>query len=214
MSYSGSGDVTAPLAKPSGSPLGCAAADFAGFPAGAIALVQRGACTFRSKTDDVARFVYDGDDSTGTGTAGPPGSDVIESVFYGLFESQGLPAEPSPLNGRSDYGPFIGVGIPAGGLFTGAEGVKTAAQAAAYGGTAGIAFDPCYHAACDTYDDVALDTMSDAIAHAVITFAQSTELVNGVRGKGNANRPALGEDDGAGTGGGGSLHDDHEEEAA
>jgi Zn-dependent M28 family amino/carboxypeptidase len=166
-----------------------------------------------------ARFVYDGDNSTGTGSVGPAGSDVIEDVFYGYFESQGLPAEPSPFNGRSDYGPFIaaGVGIPAGGLFTGAEGIKTAAQAAKYGGTAGVAFDPCYHAACDNYannNDVALDTNSDAIAHAVITFAQNTELVNGIRGKGNFKRPATGEEDGTGTGGGGGLHDDHHDEEA
>ena len=166
-----------------------------------------------------ARFVYDGDNSTGTGAAGPAGSDVIERVFYGYFQSVGLYAEPSPFNGRSDYGPFIaaGVGIPAGGLFTGAEGIKTAAQAAKYGGTAGVAYDPCYHAACDTTANVsttAIDTMSDAIAHSVITFAQSTELVNDVRGKGNFKRPAQGENDGTGTGGGGGLHDDHHDEEA
>ncbi|HVF03252.1 MAG TPA: M28 family metallopeptidase [Frankiaceae bacterium] len=165
------------------------------------------------------RFVYDGDNSTGTGSVGPAGSDVIERVFYGYFESQGLAAEPTPFNGRSDYGPFIApsVGIPAGGLFTGAEGVKTAAQAAKYGGTAGVAFDPCYHAACDTYANVnltGLDQMSDAIAHAIITFGQSTELVNGVRGKGNHKRPAQGENDGTGTGGGGGLHDEHDHDEA
>jgi Zn-dependent M28 family amino/carboxypeptidase len=166
-----------------------------------------------------SRFVYDGDNSTGTGSVGPAGSDVIERVFYGYFESQGLYAEPSPFNGRSDYGPFIApaVGIPAGGLFTGAEGVKTATQAARYGGTAGVAYDACYHAACDTTSNVnltALDQMSDAIAHATITFAQSTELVNDVRGKGNFKRPALGGNDGTGTGGGGGLHDEHEGEEA
>lgn len=163
-----------------------------------------------------ARFVYDGNNSTGTGSVGPAGSDVIERVFYGYFSSAGLPAEPTPFNGRSDYGPFIGVGIPAGGLFSGAEGIMTAAQALRYGGTAGLAYDPCYHAACDTFannDDPGLDSMSDAIAHTTITFAQSTELINGVRGKGNFKSPELGPDDGAttGAGGGGGLHDhDHE----
>jgi hypothetical protein len=57
--------------------------------------------------------------------------------------------------------------------------------------------------------------MSDAIAHATITFAQSTEAIDGVRGKGNFKSPLLGPDDGAttGTGGGGGLHDheDHDE---
>ena len=167
-----------------------------------------------------ARFVYDGDNSTATGSVGPAGSDVIERVFYGYFESVNLPAEPTPFNGRSDYGPFIaaGVGIPAGGLFTGAENPKTAEQVLKYGGTAGLAYDPCYHAACDTFannNDEALDTNSDAVAHATITFAQSTELINGVRGKGNFKRPQIGANDGAGTGpgGGGGSHD-HEGEAS
>ncbi len=57
------------------------------------------------------------------------------------------------MSGRSDYGPFMaqGVNIPVGGLFTGAKGTKTAAEAALFGGTAGAAYDPCYHQACDTY---------------------------------------------------------------
>jgi hypothetical protein len=42
------------------------------------------------------------------------------------------------FDGRSDYGPFLAVGIPSGGLFTGAEKIKTEEQAARYGGTAGI----------------------------------------------------------------------------
>jgi Zn-dependent M28 family amino/carboxypeptidase len=167
------------------------------------------------------RFVYDGDNSTGTGAipAGcvarcQTGSGVVESVFTGYFNSVGLASEPTPFNGRSDYGPFIAANIPSGGLFTGAEGIKTPAQAAIYGGVAGAPYDPCYHAACDDYDnnsDVGLDQMSDAIAHSVITFAQSTSTVNGAKGKGNFKRPATG-DDGAGAGGGGGLHDGHHDE--
>ena len=75
------------------------------------------------------RFVYDGDGSD-TATAGPPGSAQIEGVFNNYFAGQGLASDPTAFDGRSDYGPFIAVGIPAGGLFTGAEGVKTAEQAA------------------------------------------------------------------------------------
>jgi Zn-dependent M28 family amino/carboxypeptidase len=134
------------------------------------------------------RFVYDGDGS-GTGTVGPNGSDVVEDVFDDYFASMDVPTEPTAFDGRSDYGPFIAVGIPAGGLFTGAEGIKTAEQAAVYGGTAGIAYDPCYHQACDTFanrSDTALDEMSDAAAHAVLTFAMTTSAVNGTD-KGNGN---------------------------
>ena len=129
------------------------------------------------------RFVYDGSDP-----AAPAGSAAIEDLFADYFASRGLASAPTPFNGRSDYGPFIAVGIPAGGLFTGAEGIKTAAQAAVYGGTVGAQYDPCYHQACDTIANVnltVLDQMADAAAHVTITLAQSTVTVNGVRGKGN-----------------------------
>jgi len=79
---------------------------------------------------------------------GPPGSAQIEELFEEYFASQGLPSRPTPFNGRSDYGPFIaaGVGIPAGGLFTGAEGIKTEEEQGVFGGEAGVAYDHCYHA--------------------------------------------------------------------
>ncbi|MBA3738207.1 MAG: M28 family peptidase [Actinobacteria bacterium] len=125
------------------------------------------------------RFVYDGDNSAfpvGPGAAlGPPGSGAIEAMFHRYFEARGLASAETPFSGRSDYGPFIAAGIPAGGLFTGAEGVKTADQAATYGGTAGQPYDPCYHLACDTYannSNVALDTNSDAVAHMVLLFSR------------------------------------------
>jgi Zn-dependent M28 family amino/carboxypeptidase len=127
------------------------------------------------------RFVYDGDGSA-FGVTGPNGSARVEQVFLDYFASQGLATEPTEFDGRSDYFAFINNGIPAGGLFTGAEGIKTAEQAAVYGGTAGVAYDPCYHQACDTIDnlsDDALDQMSDAIAHATLTFAETTSAVNG-----------------------------------
>jgi Zn-dependent M28 family amino/carboxypeptidase len=121
------------------------------------------------------RFVYDGDGSD-TEADGPPGSAQIERLFNNYFAGQGLASEPTAFDGRSDYGPFIAVGIPAGGLFTGAEGVKTPEQAAIYGGTAGEWYDPCYHQACDTINNLstaALNEMSDAAAHATLTLAKS-----------------------------------------
>lgn len=127
------------------------------------------------------RFVYDGDGSA-TGTKGPTGSGTIEKVFTDYFASQALATEPTEFDGRSDYGPFIDRGIPAGGLFTGAEGIKTAAEALVYGGTAGVAYDPCYHAACDDLSNInatVLDQMSDAIADATLQFAMTTSSVNG-----------------------------------
>jgi Zn-dependent M28 family amino/carboxypeptidase len=121
------------------------------------------------------RFVYDGNGSD-TDIAGPAGSGQIERLFTRYFTSQDLATDPTAFDGRSDYGPFIDVGIPAGGLFTGAEGIKTEEQAAVYGGEAGVAYDPCYHQACDTITNVnarAISEMSDAAAHATLTLARS-----------------------------------------
>lgn len=132
-------------------------------------------------------FVYDGDGDA-LGVSGPNGSGLVEGVFTDFFTSQGESSEPTDFDGRSDYFAFINAGIPAGGLFTGAEGIKSAAEAAEYGGTAGVAYDPCYHAACDTITNLNEDTlglMADAIAHATLTFAETTSAVNGT-GKGAA----------------------------
>ena len=121
------------------------------------------------------RFVYDGDGSD-TGTAGPAGSGAIESIFTDYFDAQKLASAPTEFDGRSDYGPFIDAGIPAGGLFSGAEGKKTSEEAAIYGGTAGAAYDSCYHQACDTTTNLnerALVELGDAAAHAVYVLARS-----------------------------------------
>ena len=134
-------------------------------------------------------FILDGDNSDGVGSgAGPEGSAQIEKVFESYYTMRGLPFKGSDFTGRSDYGPFIAAGIPAGGLFTGAEGIKTAEEAAIWGGTAGQQYDPCYHQACDTYANVsefALDVNSDAVAYAILHLAMNTQAVNGQRGKGN-----------------------------
>jgi Zn-dependent M28 family amino/carboxypeptidase len=144
------------------------------------------------------RFVYDGDGSD-TGTAGPDGSGAIEAVFNDYFAAQGLASDPTAFDGRSDYGPFIAVGIPAGGLFSGAEGVKTAEQAAEYGGTAGEPYDPCYHEACDDITNISnrsLSELGDAAAHAVYTVS---------RLKGSLASPAA-PSTGAGAGSSGGAH--------
>ncbi|KGN30507.1 hypothetical protein N802_06740 [Knoellia sinensis KCTC 19936] len=127
------------------------------------------------------RFVYDGDGSA-FGVNGPSGSGHIEKTFNSYFSGQSLATEPTEFDGRSDYDAFINAGIPAGGLFTGAEGIKTAEQAEIYGGTADIAYDPCYHAECDDISNLsstALDQMSDAAAHATLTYAMSNSSING-----------------------------------
>jgi Zn-dependent M28 family amino/carboxypeptidase len=115
-----------------------------------------------------ARFVYDGDGSDNPGEEGPTGSDIIEALFTNYWAGRGLVSETTPFDGRSDYVSFTDAGIPAGGIFAGAEGLKTEEQAARYGGTAGVAYDKCYHQACDTLANLnlqALDEFSDASAY-------------------------------------------------
>ncbi|MFD9733982.1 M28 family metallopeptidase, partial [Umezawaea sp. NPDC059074] len=134
---------------------------------------------------NAAYFVYDGDDSDKVGAgAGPFGSAQIEKAFVDYLKvGKNVETEGTDFSGRSDYGEFINVGIPAGGLFTGAEGIKTPAQAAKWGGTAGVAYDKCYHQACDNLgniDRVALDRNADAIAWVTTSYGISTEDINGV----------------------------------
>ena len=122
-----------------------------------------------------------------------PDRDAIENYFTGFYANRGLESEETEISFRSDYAAFFDSGIPFGGLFTGAEGVKTAAQQAIYGGTAGVAYDPCYHQACDTFannNDEVLALNSDAVAASTLKFAMSTRSVNGVKGKGNFQAPA------------------------
>jgi Zn-dependent M28 family amino/carboxypeptidase len=116
----------------------------------------------------------------------PDGSVAIEDLFESFYTMQGEPYDDAAFDGRSDYQAFIVNNIPAGGLFTGAEVQKTAEQQAIWGGTVGAQFDPCYHAACDTFannNDHALAVNADSIGFAMLTYAYSTESVNGVPGR-------------------------------
>ena len=99
------------------------------------------------------RFVYDGDGSA-FGADGPNGSGTIEDVFTDYFSSLAdtRVTAPTEFDGRSDYQAFINAGIPAGGLFTGAEGIKTADG----GGHLRRhrrcrSTTLCYHQSCDTF---------------------------------------------------------------
>jgi len=103
-------------------------------------------------------FVYDDDPA-------------IEKTFKDYYAGLGVATEiETEGDGRSDHAPFKNAGVPVGGLFSGADYIKTAAQAAKWGGTSGQAFDRCYHSSCDTtsnVNDTALNRNSDAIAYAV-----------------------------------------------
>lgn len=151
-------------------------------------------------------FVYDGDNSDNVGEgAGPAGSAQLERDITDFMDARGVPNEGTDFSGRSDYGPFIKVGIPSGGTFTGAEGIKTAAQAAKFGGTAGVAYDVNYHAKGDDLKNVnmkAFDVNIDVIANAVGTYAHDISSLR---------KPVVSVPTTGGTGSGGGLHDDHHE---
>ncbi|WP_433799177.1 M28 family peptidase [Actinomycetospora sp. CA-084318] len=129
-------------------------------------------------------FAYDGDDSDRVGApAGPPGSAAIERRLLAALGQVGVQGQGTDFDGRSDYGPFIAAGIPAGGLFTGAEERKTPEQAARWGGRAGESFDPNYHTARDdlaNLDRVAFDRNVRAIAATVGGYALDLTGPDGV----------------------------------
>jgi len=133
-------------------------------------------------------MALDADESTfpADGVPIPAGSTAIEDLFESYYTMVGEPYDDTAFDGRSDYQAFIDNDIPAGGLFTGAEVPKTEEQAIIWGGFTGEQFDPCYHEACDTlgnHDRRALEVNSDLVAFAQLTYAFSTESVNGVRGQ-------------------------------
>jgi len=114
----------------------------------------------------------------------PTGSIELQHVLEAPFAAMGVPTELTSVGGRSDHAAFANAGIPTGGLFTGAEVTKTSAQAAKWGGTAGQAFDRCYHSSCDTTANInvtALDRNSDAIAYAIWTLSTATTPQPGPR---------------------------------
>ena len=141
-------------------------------------------------------MTQDADQSSFPGAGIPPGSVAIEDLFESFYTLQGEPYDDAAFDGRSDYRAFMLSNIPSGGLFTGAEVPKTAEQAGIWGGTVGAQFDPCYHAACDTFannNNHALAVNADLIGTAVLMYSYSTQSVNGVPGKkipGNFRLPA------------------------
>ncbi|KAH6898166.1 hypothetical protein B0T10DRAFT_431881 [Thelonectria olida] len=113
-----------------------------------------------------------------TNDESPAGSEELRDLYVDWYEEQGLNYTFIPFDGRSDYDGFIRGGIPAGGIATGAEGVKTKDEAKQFGGKAGEWYDPCYHQLCDDLSNVnytAWVVNTKLIAHSVATYALSFE---------------------------------------
>lgn len=101
------------------------------------------------------------------------GDPEIIDTFGEAFAGRGLELIPDALGGRSDHAPFEDAGVRVAGLFSGAEGTKSAAEVRTYGGSA-TSYDACYHRACDTllgsrtpistrYLDLFADAAADAL---------------------------------------------------
>jgi len=110
------------------------------------------------------------------------GDEALTALFEDHFAARGLPVSAEDLGGGSDHAPFSEVGVPVAGLFTGASGEKTAAEARTYGGRAGAPYDRCYQQACDTLQTTAntlaqrsLDEMADAAADVLMRLALGGE---------------------------------------
>ncbi|KAG4439944.1 hypothetical protein IFR05_004570 [Cadophora sp. M221] len=122
--------------------------------------------------------IYDGDGSAFNET-GPPGSAEAEAAFQNYFTSIAhFNYTEIEFDGRSDYGPFLDVGIPCGGIDTGAEGIKTVEEQAMFGGKAGVAYDINYHGKGDNLSSLHLGAwteMTKALAHMTALYARSWE---------------------------------------
>jgi Zn-dependent M28 family amino/carboxypeptidase len=113
------------------------------------------------------RLVYSGDGA-------PRGSQRIESLFRAYFAGRRLPVEEVGIGGGSDHAAFARARIAVGGLFTGADELKSAELAQRFGGEAGRSFDSCYHKACDTVANIdfgILEQMADAAAVVAVRLA-------------------------------------------
>jgi len=109
------------------------------------------------------------------------GSIYIQNLFTDAFTALGVNYTFVEFDGRSDYAFFIANGIPAGGIFAGAEEIKTMEGRFSYGGFANSAYDPCYHAACDTYQNVnqqVLQEMANVTATISYTLGQLSSIRN------------------------------------
>ncbi|OBF24411.1 amidohydrolase [Mycobacterium kubicae] len=143
-------------------------------------------------------FTYDGDQSLPMDARGQPvvpeGSAGIERTLVAYLKAAGKTAQDTSFDGRSDYDGFTLSGIPAGGLFSGAEVKKSDEQAKLWGGAADQPFDPNYHQKGDTLEHIdrtSLGIQGGGVAYAIGLYAQDLSGRNGVPAMGDRTRHVL-----------------------
>jgi Zn-dependent M28 family amino/carboxypeptidase len=132
-------------------------------------------------------FTYDGDQSMPLDKRGnpvvPEGSAGIERSLAAYLNSAGKTPRDTSFDGRTDYDGFTLAGIPAGGLFSGAENKMSPDEAKLWGGAADQPFDPNYHKNTDTLDHIdraALGIHGAGVGYAIGLYAQDLSGHNGV----------------------------------
>jgi Zn-dependent M28 family amino/carboxypeptidase len=146
-------------------------------------------------------FTYDGDQSAPPNPRQatphvPEGSAGIERTFVAYLKAAGETAQDTSFEGRSDYDGFTKAGIPAGGLFSGAEDKMTPDEAKLWHGDADEPFDPNYHKKTDTLDKIdrtSLGIQGSGVAYAVGIYAQDQRGRNGVPIRDDRTRHVLNE---------------------
>jgi hypothetical protein len=113
--------------------------------------------------------------------AGDGPAAIARSALVADFREHDRPVEER-AGGRygTDDASFSRKDIPTVGLFAGAGGPKSEAEAGLFGGAAGRPFDPCYHRACDTTENINREVLEEntrallralaALANAVSRF--------------------------------------------
>ncbi|KAJ7214239.1 hypothetical protein C8J57DRAFT_1397438 [Mycena rebaudengoi] len=104
----------------------------------------------------------------------------IPRILQDAFKSMALNCTGFAVESNSDHAPFIDAGIVVGGLATGASGRKTELEAQMFGGVVGQRYDDCYHAACDTIDNLSHEALilnGRAIARALANLANDISAI-------------------------------------
>jgi len=123
---------------------------------------------------------------------------LIQEQFEKFFTAANIPYALVAFTASSDYAPFLTHGIPAGGLATGAGGLKTYAQRDKFGGVALIPYDNCYHQKCDTTQNIhpyALESNLKASSSVLEIMAVETDLVNQIHTTNQVTQKNVGFDD-------------------